>query len=168
MNARSFGSAVLLGVLCTACWGWSAEAGRKAAPSAPKITPTRAPLGLTAIGPEGAQQRTVAFSGDPIVVNARVNRGTLLRLPSTPLVVQLGRPEDFSIEVLPELNYVMIKPLVRMGATNVFVTTKSGLYLFFFYADDEPDDFKTQTARKFDKDTSTCNSKSSTKHLLSR
>ena len=151
MNARRIGSAVLLGVLCTACWGWSAEAGRRtAAPSAPKITPTRAPLGLTAIGPEGAQQRTVAFSGDPIVVNARVNRGTLLRLPSTPLVVQLGRPEDFSIEVLPELNYVMIKPLVRMGATNVFVTTKSGLYLFFFYADDEPDDFKTQTARKFD------------------
>lgn len=100
-------------------------------------------------GPEGAMQRTVAFVGDPIVVNARVNRGTLLRMPGEPILIQMGRPEDFSVEVSPEMKYVMVKPLTPMSASNVFVTTKTGLYLFFFYAEDEPEDFR-KTRKPFD------------------
>ena len=100
-------------------------------------------------GPEGAMQRTVAFTGDPIIVNARVNRGTLMRLPGEPILIQMGRPEDFSVEVNADMKYVMIKPLTAMSASNVFITTKSGLYLFFFYAEDEPTDFK-KTRKPFD------------------
>ena len=138
---------ILLFILCAAVSAYADGSGkrvRKALVKQEKIP------GLQSIGPEGSIQRTVAFTGEPIIIHSRVNRGTLIRMPETPLLIQMGRQEDFSVEVFPEVNYVMIKPTTPMGATDVFITTRKGLYIFFFYAEEEPKNFQAQKADKYD------------------
>jgi len=79
-----------------------------------------------------SQTRTVSFSGDPIEIYTQINMVTQIQLPSPPVMVNIGEPEGFVVEVVPEFRSIFVKPVEEIKMTNMIVTTENGnihLYL---------------------------------------
>ncbi len=74
--------------------------------------------------------RTVDFSGDPIEIYTQINMVTQIQIPSPPVMVNVGRPEGFVVEVVPEFNSIFVKPIKEIEMTNMIVTTEKGVYTF--------------------------------------
>jgi hypothetical protein len=74
--------------------------------------------------------RTVTFSGDPIEIYTQINMVTQIRLPAPPVMVNVGEPEGFVVEVVPEFKSVFVKPTKEIKMTNMIVTTENGIYTF--------------------------------------
>lgn len=74
--------------------------------------------------------RTVDFSGDPIEIYTQINMVTQIQIPSPPVMVNIGRPEGFVVEVVPEFNSIFVKPVKEIEMTNMIVTTEKGAYTF--------------------------------------
>lgn len=77
-----------------------------------------------------AHTRVVPFSGAPLDVFTQIDMVTQLVLPSPPLLVNIGKPEGYTVEVVPEFNAVFIKPVQEVEMTNLIVTTEDGVYIF--------------------------------------
>lgn len=77
-----------------------------------------------------SQTRTVSFSGDPIEIYTQINMVTQIQLPSPPVMVNVGEPEGFVVEVVPEFRSIFIKPVEEVKMTNMIVTTENGIYTF--------------------------------------
>lgn len=74
--------------------------------------------------------RNVTFSGDPIEIYTQINMVTQIQLPSPPVMVNVGEPEGFVVEVVPEFKSVFVKPVAEIKMTNMIVTTEKGIYTF--------------------------------------
>ena len=74
--------------------------------------------------------RNVTFSGDPIEIYTQINMVTQIQLPSPPVMVIVGEPEGFVVEVVPEFKSVFVKPVAEIKMTNMIVTTEKGIYTF--------------------------------------
>jgi len=55
---------------------------------------------------------------------------TQIQLPSPPVMVNVGEPEGFVVEVVPEFKSVFVKPVAEIKMTNMIVTTEKGIYTF--------------------------------------
>ena len=98
---------------------------------AAKVDPMLAHLEMTQ---EGSIRRDVSFNGNPITITTRVDMVTLIIFPTEPILLNAGRGEGFQTEIIPELNYLVLKPITADAKTNLIVTTKTGIYTFFIYA----------------------------------
>jgi hypothetical protein len=74
--------------------------------------------------------RTVSFSGDPIEIYTQINMVTQIQLPVPPVMVNIGEPEGFVVEVVPEFKTIFVKPVEEIKMTNMIVTTENGIYTF--------------------------------------
>ncbi len=74
--------------------------------------------------------RTVSFSGDPIEIYTQINMVTQVQLPAPPVMVNIGEPEGFVVEVVPEFRSIFVKPVSEIKMTNMIVTTENGIYTF--------------------------------------
>lgn len=77
-----------------------------------------------------AKPRVIPFQGEPLEIYLQLNMMTQIKLPAPPIHVQLGMPEKFTTEVVPELNMVSLKPHEEIVMTNLIVTTERGVYFF--------------------------------------
>ena len=78
-----------------------------------------------------AHTRNVGFFGKPLDIYTKINMVTQIELPSPPVLVNIGRPEGFTVEVIPEFNNIFVKPVKQVEMTNLIVTTAGGgVYLF--------------------------------------
>lgn len=78
-----------------------------------------------------AHTREIAFKGAPLDIFTKINMVTQIVLPSAPVLVTIGKPEAFTLEVVPEFNTVFIKPVREVEMTNLIVTTEGdGVYIF--------------------------------------
>lgn len=77
-----------------------------------------------------AHTRVVPFEGGAVDVYTQINMVTQIVLPSPPLLVNIGRPEGFTVETIPEFNSIFIKPVAQVEMTNLIVTCERGVYLF--------------------------------------
>jgi len=81
-----------------------------------------------------AHARTVPFQGAALDVFLQTNMVTQIQFPAPPVLVNIGRPEGFSVEVVPEFNSVFVKPNAEVEMTNLIVTTERGIYTFILKA----------------------------------
>lgn len=77
-----------------------------------------------------AHTRVIPFEGKPLDIFTQINMVTQIVLPSPPLLVNIGRPEGFTVETIPEFNSIFIKPITEVEMTNLIVTCEKGVYLF--------------------------------------
>lgn len=78
-----------------------------------------------------AHTRQIAFKGSALDVFAKINMVTQIVLPSAPVLVTVGKPEAFTLEVIPEFNSVFIKPVREVEMTNLIITCENGgVYIF--------------------------------------
>jgi len=77
-----------------------------------------------------ANARTVAFSGSALDVFLQTDMVTQIQFPAPPVLVNIGRPDGFTVEVIPEFNSVFVKPVAEVEITNLIVTTERGVYTF--------------------------------------
>ena len=56
-----------------------------------------------------AHTRNVGFFGKPLDIYTKINMVTQIELPSPPVLVNIGRPEGFTVEVIPEFNNIFVK-----------------------------------------------------------
>lgn len=77
-----------------------------------------------------AAARTVPFSGEALDVFLQTNMVTQIQFPAPPVLVNIGRPDGFTVEVIPEFNSVFLKPIADVEMTNLIVTTERGVYTF--------------------------------------
>lgn len=77
-----------------------------------------------------AHTRTVGFTGAPLEIYTQLNMVTQIQLPSAPVLVNIGKPEGFSLEVVPEFHSLFLKPVAEVEITNLIVTTEKGVYTF--------------------------------------
>ena len=76
------------------------------------------------------QIQTVAYTGGTLEVFLQTNMVTQIQFPAPPVLINIGKAEDFVIEVIPEFNSVFVKPLAKIAMTNMIVTTERGVYTF--------------------------------------
>jgi len=74
--------------------------------------------------------REVTFTGDPIEIYTQINMVTQIQLPAPPVMVNVGEPEGFVVEVVPEFRSIFVKPTAEIKITNMIVTTENGIYTF--------------------------------------
>lgn len=75
--------------------------------------------------------RNIEFKGKTLDIYTKINMVTQLVLPSAPVLVTVGKPDAFTIEVVPEFNTLFLKPVREVEMTNLIVTTESdGVYIF--------------------------------------
>lgn len=78
-----------------------------------------------------AHTREITFRGEPLDIFTKIDMVTQIVLPSPPVMVNIGKQDAFTLEVIPEFNSVFIKPLREVEKTNIIVTTENGgVYLF--------------------------------------
>lgn len=78
-----------------------------------------------------AHTRQVAFKGAPLDVFTKINMVTQIVLPSAPALVTVGKPEAYTLEVVPEFNTVFVKPVREVEMTNLIITCENGgVYIF--------------------------------------
>lgn len=78
-----------------------------------------------------AHTRTIAFKGSPLDIFTKINMVTQIVLPSAPALVTVGKPEAYTLEVVPEFNTVFVKPVREVEMTNLIITTETGgVYIF--------------------------------------
>lgn len=78
-----------------------------------------------------AHTRVMAFKGNTLDIYSKINMVTQIVLPSAPVLVTVGKPEAFTLEVIPEFNSVFIKPVREVEMTNMIVTCENGgVYIF--------------------------------------
>lgn len=78
-----------------------------------------------------AHTRQMTFRGAPLDIFTKIDMVTQIVLPSPPVMVNIGKQDAFTLEVIPEFNSVFVKPLRQVEKTNIIVTTQSGgVYLF--------------------------------------
>lgn len=77
-----------------------------------------------------ANARTVPFNGNALDVFLQTNMVTQIQFPAPPVLVNIGRPDGFTVEVIPEFNSVFVKPVAEVEMTNLLVTTERGVYTF--------------------------------------
>lgn len=77
-----------------------------------------------------ANARTVPFNGNALDVFLQTNMVTQIQFPAPPVLVNIGRPDGFTVEVIPEFNSVFVKPVAEVEITNLIVTTERGVYTF--------------------------------------
>lgn len=78
-----------------------------------------------------AHTREIVFRGEPVDIFTKIDMVTQIVLPSPPVMVNIGKQDAFTLEVIPEFNSVFVKPLRQVEKTNIIVTTQNGaVYLF--------------------------------------
>jgi hypothetical protein len=77
-----------------------------------------------------AHTRVASFSGKPLDIFTQIDMVTQLVFPAPPLLVNIGRPEGYVVEVIPEFNAIFLKPRAEVEMTNLIVTTAQGTYTF--------------------------------------
>ena len=78
-----------------------------------------------------AHTREIVFRGEPVDIFTKIDMVTQIVLPSPPVMVNIGKQDAFTLEVIPEFNSVFVKPLRQVEKTNIIVTTHNGaVYLF--------------------------------------
>ena len=78
-----------------------------------------------------AHTRQIAFKGAPLDVFTKINMVTQIVLPSAPALVTVGKPEAYTLEVVPEFNTVFVKPVREVEMTNLIITCENGgVYIF--------------------------------------
>ena len=78
-----------------------------------------------------AHTREIVFRGAPVDIFTKIDMVTQIVLPSPPVMVNIGKQDAFTLEVIPEYNSVFVKPLRQVEKTNIIVTTQNGgVYLF--------------------------------------
>jgi len=76
------------------------------------------------------QVRDVVFSGKPQDIFTKINMVTQIQLPEPPMIVNVGNPEAYVIDVVPEISSLFIKPIAETDMTNLIVTGERGTYIF--------------------------------------
>lgn len=77
------------------------------------------------------QVRDLSFQGLPLDIFTRINMTTQLIFTSPPVLVNIGRPEAFMVEVIAEYNTIFLRPSKEIEMTNMIVHTENGgAYLF--------------------------------------
>ena len=124
--------AVFLSVLVMAA-GTEAVAAPK--PSYPPLPDEAYPVSNSKFPKEmtnpNAHTREIVFRGEPVDIFTKIDMVTQIVLPSPPVMVNIGKQDAFTLEVIPEFNSVFVKPLRQVEKTNIIVTTQNGaVYLF--------------------------------------
>lgn len=74
--------------------------------------------------------REVAFNGKPLDVFTKINFVSQIQLPEPPVLVNIGNPEAYVLDVSPDFASIFIKPITETDMTNMIVTTENGTYIF--------------------------------------
>lgn len=78
-----------------------------------------------------AHVRDVIFRGQPLDVFTKIDMVSQVVLPSPPMFVAIGKPEAFTVDIVPEFNSVFLKPVAEVEKTNLIVHTEGGgVYIF--------------------------------------
>lgn len=77
-----------------------------------------------------AHTRTVGFMGAPLEIYTQINMVTQIQFPAAPVLVNIGKPEAYTLEVVPEFHSIFVKPVAEVEITNLIVTTEKGVYTF--------------------------------------
>ncbi len=75
------------------------------------------------------QIRAVAFTGKPLDVFTKLNMVTQIRFPEPPMMVNIGNPDAYVLDVAPEIAGLFVKPIAESEITNLIVTTASATYV---------------------------------------
>ena len=86
-------------------------------------------LGLAAAGPLAAQQQRV--------VHVKPGFATVIVAPAAPELVTIGNSKQFSVQTSG--NYIVVKPLVGSGSTNMFVKAGGDSYNLVLVVSEKPD-----------------------------
>lgn len=76
------------------------------------------------------QVRNVVFTGRPQDIFTKINMVTQIQLPEPPMVVNIGNPEAYVVDVVPEISSIFVKPIAESDMTNLIVTGEKGTYIF--------------------------------------
>lgn len=89
----------------------------------------------------------VAFAQQPSVVRVKPGFATVIVCPMKPDLVTVGSPDNFSAQSVD--NYVLVKPLVSSGSTNLFIKAGSDSYNLVLQVSDKPDlEIRLQSATR--------------------
>lgn len=92
-------------------------------PTDPKKFPTK-------IENPNPQVRELAFTGKPQDIFTKLNMVTQIQIPEPPVMINIGNPEAYVIDVAPEFSSIFVKPVRETDMTNLIVTTERGTYIF--------------------------------------
>lgn len=132
ISKRLLGAAVTAFVVCAVCMPVSAAVPE---PSYPPLKNEYYPVQNSkfpkAVTNPNAHTRNIVFKGAPLDIFTKINMVTQIVLPSPPALVTVGKPEAYTLEVVPEFNTVFVKPVREVEMTNLIITTETGgVYIF--------------------------------------
>ncbi len=89
----------------------------------------------------------LATAQQPSVVRVKPGFATVIVCPMKPDLVTVGSPDNFSAQSVD--NYVLVKPLVSSGSTNLFIKAGSDSYNLVLQVADKPDlEIRLQSAAR--------------------
>lgn len=87
------------------------------------------------------------FAQQPNIVRVKPGFATVIVCPMQPELVTVGSPENFSTQSAG--NFVLVKPLVASGSTNMFIKAGSDSYNLVLQVSDKPDlEIRLQSATR--------------------
>ncbi len=90
---------------------------------------------------------SLAQAQQPSVVRVKPGFATVIVCPMKPDLVTVGSPDNFSAQSVD--NYVLVKPLVSSGSTNLFIKAGSDSYNLVLQVSDKPDlEIRLQSAAR--------------------
>lgn len=102
------------------------------------------------------QVRNVAFEGKPLDIFTKINMVSQIQLPEPPVMVNIGNPEAYVLDVSPDFASLFIKPITETDMTNLIVTTERGTYIFMLKENPyKPFDVLVRVGNPYKKQTAT-------------
>lgn len=105
----------------------------------------------------------LASAQQPSVVRVKPGFATVIVCPMQPELVTVGSPENFSTQSAG--NFVLVKPLVSSGSTNMFIKAGADSYNLVLQVSDKPDlEIRLQSTAQSQAPVHAQNGKASTAH----